>query len=139
MPKTIIGETFEQLGKTAGQMVKQAVKEPGKMAEKAVGQIGLKPQPPEEKPQEALSTKISQEKERERRRRLALLQKEIKALQEKRTQELPKQITGKPGFSEEKAIKQLKEEEESKNKKPMEPLPVQRAKRKTEMFRGVSG
>jgi hypothetical protein len=134
MPKTIIGETFEQLGKTAGQVVKQVVKEPGRMAEKAVRQIGLKPYPPKEKPQEALSTKVSQEKERERRRKLALLQAEIKALQQ-RKQELPKQITGKPGFSEEEAIKQLKEKKE----KPMEPLPIRRAKRKTEVFRGVSG
>ena len=120
MPKQIIGETFEQLGQTVKQTVKQVVGEPGKVAETAARQAGIKPEPGIEQPQGKGLTpaQISQKREKERQR-LASLQAELKAIQQKKTQELPRQISGKPGFSEEKAIKQIQIEKEEKKKLPL--------------------
>ena len=141
MPKQIIGETFEQLGQTVKQTGKQIVGEPGKVAETAARQAGIKPEPGIEQPQGRGLTpaQISQKREKERQK-LSYLQAELKALQQKQTQELPKQIAGKPGFSKEQAIKQIKLEEEGKKKLP--PV-VEMAKKKggtgERKIMGVSG
>lgn len=129
MVKQIIGETFEQLGQTAGQVVKQAAQEPGKIAETAAGQIGRPgPEPGIEPPQgQRLSSAQKAQKKVEEKRQLTYLQAELGALAQKKAQELPKQVTGKPGFSEEKAIKQL---ETQKEKKEIEPLVVAQARLK---------
>jgi len=72
------------------------------------------------------------------------VQREILAISQKRQQELPKQVSGKPGFSEDKMIKQLKEEKKPEVQKKAEqaekePISLQREKRKSEMHRGASG
>ncbi len=141
MPKQIIGETFEQLGQTVKQTGKQIVGEPGKVAETAARQAGIKPEPGIEQPQGKGLTpaQMAQKREKEKQR-LSSLQTELKALQQKQTQELPRQISGKPGFSEEKAIKQIQIEKEEKKKLP--PM-VELAKKKggtgERKIMGVSG
>lgn len=139
MPKQIIGETFEQLGKTAGQTVKQVVQEPGKVAETAAKQVGIKPEPGVEQPQGQRPTSAQLAQKREKvKQRLTYLQAELQALQQKQAQELPKQVAGKPGFSEEKAIKQIEIEKEEKKKLP---AVVELAKKKagTAERKGIMG
>jgi len=146
MPKQIISDTFETLGgvvqSTAGQ-VKQAVKQ---MGGDVAESLGLKPvqqqtqggdagNPPQQT--EEQTKKIEQAAKKRADIQYRQIQGEIRAIEEGRKKELPKQITGKPGFSEEKAIKQLEEKKTEGKKLP--PLPVRQASRKAEMFRGVSG
>ena len=118
MPKQIIGETFEQLGQTAKQAGKQVVKLPGEMAEEAAKQAGIKPEPDIEQPVQGPTPAQLAQKRGKEKQRLVSLQTELKVIQQKKAQELPSQISGKPGFSEEKAIKQIEIEKEEKKKLP---------------------
>lgn len=134
MPKQVVSDVFETLGGAAVGTAKKTAEE-----------LGLKPAPDEGKEvQPSLPAQTPEQwqkiKEAAKSRaaaRYRQIQEEIRLLQQKRKQELPKQVIGKPGFSEEKAVRQLEEKKEEEKKLP--PLPAQRASRKTEMFRGVSG
>lgn len=102
MPKQIVKQTFEQI-----------IQEPGKMAETAAQQTGLKTDSGSEQPQQSKPFDPVQVAKREAQRRMMLAAHtaELADIKRQQTQELPKQISGKPGFSEEKAIKQLKEQQ----------------------------
>ncbi|MFZ5366199.1 MAG: hypothetical protein ACOZBZ_02800 [Patescibacteria group bacterium] len=118
MPRQIIADTFESLGQTAGQTVKQVVQEPGKLAEEAAKQVGVKPEPGvEQTGQGPTPTQIAQRKAQDQRR-LSYLERELEAIKRRKAERLPAQVTGKPGFSEEKAIKQIEIEKEEKKKLP---------------------
>lgn len=122
MVKQLIGETFGKLGQTIGQMAQQIIQEPGKMAETAGRQVGIQSETGTEQPQGQTLNPVKQaQKETKRRRHLAAFQAELRDIQTEQTQELPKQITGKPGFTPEKAIGQIKIKE---------PLVVARARSK---------
>lgn len=159
MPPPIISDTFEALENLGGQMqqqTKQAAKtiiQEGKknlgLAAKdqqgqqieggsgATGQTSSKPQsPPIQKMEQIAKQKASQ--------RYKQIQEQILAIANRKQQELPKQVTGKPGFSEDKMIKQIEEEkkpeaEKKREQMEKEPIPMQREKRKSEMFRGAAG
>lgn len=154
MPKQIIADTFETLGgvvQSAGQQVISDVK---KMGGDVAEQLGLK-QPPkqvqDDKSQAPAQTQEQDEKIRQAAKKRAFahyeqINAEIKAIGEERARKLPKEVTGKPGFSEEKAVKQLEERKPSsaeatagKEKLPPLPQSVSRAQKKAEMFRGASG
>lgn len=126
MVKQVIGETFEKLGQTIGQTAQQVVQEPGKMAETAAQQVGVKPGSKTSQPGETpMQLAQKAQGEQKRQRTITALQAEIRDIQLQKTQELPKQITGKPGFSEKRVIRQLKVSKE-KNLPPA----VAQAKRK---------
>jgi len=156
MVPPIISDTFEALEQLGGQAVSGAKQVPKKIAKqipKALetgfgGQKAAESQPSgdnqvhiSEQQQIQKMEEISKRKAAQRYREI---QQQILAIARKRQQELPKQITGKPGFSEEKMIKQLEEEKKPEAQRKAEqarkePLPLQREKRKAEMFRGVAG
>lgn len=106
--------------KLVKQITEEIIKEPAEIAKEVVKQAGIAPET-EKQPEEE---KISQEEIAKRRvkakRILAAHQVELRDIQQ-----LPKQITGKPGFSEEKLAQQV---EEGKKKKK-EPPPLVAAKR----------
>jgi transcriptional regulator of acetoin/glycerol metabolism len=115
MANQIITDTFEALGQTAGQTVQQIAQEPGKMAEKAAQQVGVintgrdqgVEQPQGASPVQQAKNQASQAKAKQR---LTYLEDELRQIQAQAKQELPKQITGKPGYSEENLIKQVEED-----------------------------
>jgi len=127
MPKQVISDIFESLGQTAGATVKQMAQEPKKILETAARQSGIKPSEEGNPLQQNLNPeKESKEKQEKaakiaaQKRRLAQLRAELQAIQAQKKQELPKQVSGKPGFSEEKAaIKQLQVEKEKKKLPPV--------------------
>lgn len=155
MPPPIISDTFEALGQLGGQakqQAKQVVKKTvgqisqsletgfGGQKTRQTGQVGeAKDQTEQQKIQKM--EEIARQKAAQRYRQI---QEQILAISKRKQQELPKQVTGKPGFSEEKMIRQLEEEKKPEVQKEAEqareePLLLQRKKRKTEMFRGVAG
>lgn len=165
MPPKIIADTFEaleQIGSQMGQGVKQV---PKVVTEQAKQSLGLgpaeqKPTQPQEpgieggtgektgpqakQAQDQQTQKLEVISKQKAAKRYKEIQEQILLLAQKRQQELPKQVTGKPGFSEEKLVKQLEEQkkpeaEREAEKKKEEPLWLRRAKRKAEMFRGASG
>lgn len=109
MVKQVVGETFEKLGQIIGQTAQQVVQEPGKMAETAAEQAGLTSEAGTEKSSTAPTPAQTAQKEAKRRRQLAAFQAELQDIQTQKTQELPKQITGKPGFTREAGIRQIKQ------------------------------
>lgn len=150
MPKQVATDVFESLGgaaKATGQQVASDVK---KMGEDFLESLGLKPAQGQEAPgpdaNQQKEEGIKQAQEADKNRSIARyreIKEEIRALQKKRSQEIPKEISGKPGFDEEKAVKQLEtapfaKASEGQGKK-LPPLPAQRESKKAEMFRGVSG
>lgn len=142
MPKAIISDSFETLSGAVQQGGKQIVSTVKKMGEDVLEQMGIKTPPPAQNDQNAAPAHTEEQykkiEDSAKKRTLAHyreIQEQIKAIGDKRKQELPKEVTGKPGFSEEKAIKQLEEKKEEK----LPPLPVRQSSRKTEVFRGASG
>jgi len=163
MPPPIISDTFEALEQLGGQMqqqTKQAAKtivnegkkslglEPkdqqgqaleggsGTNPQSASGRTGNPQAPPIQKMEQVAKQKAAQ--------RYKQIQEQILAIANKRQQELPKQVSGKPGFSEDKMVKQLEEEkkpeaERKREQMEKEPIPMQREKRKAEMHRGAAG
>jgi hypothetical protein len=125
MPNKITTDTFEALGQTAGQVVQQTVQEPGKIAETAAQQVGVintggdkgVEQPQGASPAQQAKNQASQAQAKQR---LTYLEDELRQIQAQAKQELPKQVSGKPGFSEEKAVKQV--ELEKKEKKELPPV-----------------
>lgn len=125
MANQIITDTFEALGQTAGQAVGQVAQEPGKIVETAAQQAGVintggdkgVEQPQGASPAQQAKNQASQAQAKQR---LTYLEDELRQIQAQAKQELPKQVSGKPGFSEEKAIKQV--ELEKKEKKELPPV-----------------
>lgn len=144
MPKQVVSDIFETMGGAAKATGQQAASDVKKMGEDFLESLGVKPSLGQKPPDPNIVQKDDEQmknlNEADRSRstaRYQQIQEEIKALQKKRTQEIPKEIAGKPGFSEEKMIKQI-ETKQADKKKP-EPLPVKQASKKAEMFRGASG
>lgn len=159
MPPPIISDTFEALEQLGSQTVKGAAQVPKKILEQGKQQLGIgaKDQGIEgggtqTKGQSGQANagqgqqiqKMESVAKQKALQRYKEVQEQILAIGKKRQQELPKDVTGKPGFSEDKMIKQLEEEkkpeaEKKKEQMAKEPLPMQREKRKAEMFRGAAG
>lgn len=153
MPKQVVADVFETLGGVVSGTAKQAASDATKAVEEAAKAVSIKPENsanPNDSSAPAHNEQQYANIERASRSRAAAkyrqIQEEIRKLQVKREKELPKQITGKPGFDEGKAVKQLEvgggtsaEVSASPGKDKLPPLPVQRATKKTEMFRGASG
>lgn len=145
MPKQIIADVFETLGGAAKQTGQQAVSNVKKAGEDVWESLGIKSANKEESDEQKKSPELAEKnlakmKIADKKRAAANYQKllgEIKQIQQRKKQEIPKQISGQPGFSEEKAVKQLETKKEEKKKLP--PLPIQRATKKAEVFRGVAG
>ena len=154
MANKIIADSFETLSggvKAVAGQANQIVKQIGKDAAES---IGLKP-PAEgtseqggqqkSQPQDDQVKKMEAQKNSVVRKRYKELQEEIKQLQVKRKQETVNY--SQPGFTdEEKQQRQIKQLEEKPSfakatdgKNELPPLLVQRAQRKTEKLRGVSG
>lgn len=144
MPKQVVTDVFEALGGAAKATGQQAASDVKKMGEDFLESLGIKPaagsKPPDSnsapKDNEQMK-KISEADQTRSIARYQQIQDEIRVLQKKRVQEIPKEIAGKPGFDEGKAVKQLEMKAADKKKPP--PLPAQRESQKAERFRGVSG
>jgi len=147
MPKQIIADTFETLGKVVQSTGQQAVSDVKKMGEEAALELGIKP-PTQGGTDD--NQKVDQAKEEQIEKMAAVskqkslarykqIQEEIRQIEQKRKRETPKQVSGKPGFDEGKAVKQLETGKPAEDKKKLPPLPAQRASKKAEVFRGVSG
>jgi len=156
MPKQIISDTFETLGGMAKSAGQQAASDVKKVGEDIAVELGIKPaqqQSPsdqtsvpaqnEEQPQ-----KIDEAAKRRAQIRYQEIQAEIKGLQDKRSKDLLGRVAEKPSLDEGQKIKQLEAGAASApptggatasqgNKLP--PIPVQRATKKAETFRGASG
>lgn len=152
MVKQVVADVFETLGGVAKSAGQQAVSGAKKAGEDIVEQLGITKattsQSNEQRkgPTEEQLKKMEQASKKRSISRYKELQAQIKALQEKRKKEIPEQISGKPGFSEEKAVKQLEVKKEAASAeasasqgKKLPPLPVRRESQKAERFRGVSG
>jgi len=159
MPPPIISDTFEALEQLGGQM-KQQTKQAGKiMANEAKKSLGLAPKDQsgqeveggsgqktqgQQKSQTVQIQQMEAIAQKKAAQRYKQIQEQILAISHKKQQELPKEVTGKPGFSQEKMVQQLEEQKKPEAEKKAEqaekePIPLQRAKRKQEMHRGTSG
>lgn len=161
--KQVIADTFETLGNVVQGTGKQVAADTKKAGEDVATELGLK-QAPKTQQDDAQKTpaqtpeqykKIEDSVKKRTAARYRQIQDEIRAIQAKKQQELPKYVTGSPGYDKDKAVKQLEVEEKpsfakastdakaiadkSAGKEKLPPLPVQRASKKAEMFRGVSG
>jgi len=142
MSKQIIADTFEILGGVAKSAGQQVVADAKKAGEDVAIELGVKTaQQQTQGDQTSSSTqteeqtqKINEAAKKRTAARYREIQAEIKELEDKRRNELPKEVSGKPGFDEKETVKQLKVEKEK-----LPPIPVQRASKKAETFRGASG
>jgi len=153
MSNKIIADSFETLSGGAKAVAGQATQIVKQIGEDAAESIGLKSADSagtsEQGGQQKSQIQDDQTKKKEAqknslvRKRYKELQEEIKNLQIKRKQETVKY--NQPGFTdEEKQQRQIKQLEEKSSPTgatddKLPPLPVQRAQRKTEKLRGVSG
>jgi hypothetical protein len=147
MNKGVVGDVFETLGGVAqstGQQVATQVKKMGgdvleslgaKSGAPAAAQTG---QSPSTAPSPEQLQKMAAEDKAKRAAGLQKIQSEIKIIQEKRKKEIPKQVSGKPGFDEGKMVKQLETGKPVEQKGELPPI-VQRERAKAERFRGVAG
>ncbi|MBU2577399.1 hypothetical protein KKA69_01050 [Patescibacteria group bacterium] len=139
--RNIVAEALETLGGIVKGAGKQASQDAKKAVEDVPESLGLKAITPEEENPPAHTDEQYKKIDEAAKKRTAVqyrqIQEEIKQIQDKRKKETPQNVAGSPGFSEEKAIKQLEEKKEDDKKLP--PLPAQRSSRKTETFRGTSG
>jgi len=128
MVNKIVADSFETLGGAVKQVGDDIAEN---LRLKPVDSAGTSEQTGQQQ-QQAQASRIKKSVARYRQ-----LQEEIKQLQTKRSQEMVKY--GEPGFTDEQKqqsrIKQLEVGKEDK----LPPLPVQRASKKTESLRGVSG
>lgn len=164
MPPKIIADTFEALEQIGGQLnqgVKQVPKIMTQQAKQSLGLSGggetksipssepgaeggaveVKPEPQAKEAEAKKIEKMETISKQKAAQRYQEIQEQILLLAKKRQQELPKEVSGKPGFSEEEMIRQLEEDKkpESEKEKKEEPIALAKSKRKAEMFRGVSG
>ena len=150
MPPPIISDTFEALEQLVSQIetqTKQTAKtivnegkkylglEPKDQQGQAMeGGSGTNPQQSQQSPKSQLPIqKMEQVAKQKAAQRYKQIQEQILAIANKRQQELPKQVSGKPGFSEDKMVKQLEEEkkpeaERKREQMEKEPIPMQREK-----------
>jgi len=146
----IISDTFEALENLGGQMKQQTKQAAKTIVQEGKKSLGLGPKRIETETErkkvaeQQQIQKMEQVAKQKAAQRYRQIQEQILAVSKRKQQELPKYITGKPGFSEEKMIKQLEEEKKPEAEKKAEqakkePLPLQREKRKAEMFRGAAG
>lgn len=138
MPKQIVADVLETLGQTVKQTAGQIIQEPGKILETAGKQATATTDPGVEQPQGQANQAQQVKKQQQAKRMLMAFEAELADIRKQQAQELPKQVTGKPGFSEENVVKQLTTKEQGK----LPPLPVRIAKQKGgtgERKRGVSG
>jgi hypothetical protein len=146
MPKQVVTDVFETLGGVAQSTGQQATTQVKKMGGDVLESLGAKPGAPAvaqagQSPSTAPSPEQLQKMDAEAKAKAAAglrkVQSEIKAIGEERKKEIPKQVSGKPGFSEEKMVKQLEEKKAEEKKLP--PISVERKKTGIERIRGVSG
>ncbi len=146
MSKSTVTDVFESLGGLAKSTGQQTVTQVKKMGGDALESLGAKPvtpatlqtaQPPAVLSQDQVQ-KITAADKAKVAAGLQKIQSEIKAIEDKRKKEIPKQVSGKPGFDEGKMVKQLETGKPAEEKK-LPPLNVQRERVKAERFRGVSG
>lgn len=122
MVKQIVADTFETIGDTFQKSGKQVAMIPFQIGEEVARQLGIRPKKEEnpEKP-DNLSSPPNPEVAKRRafaQKRIGELEAEIKTIIQKKAQEIPKSVSGKPGFSEEKMIKQFETEKKEKDKLP---------------------
>lgn len=162
MVPPIISDTFEALENLAGQTVKSAVQVPKKIVEQGKKQLGLGAidktdkgieggtvgqtksgaDPTQVKNQQI--QRMEQVAKQKANQRYKEIQQQILAISHQKQQEVPEEMKGKPGYSEEKMIRQLEEEKKPEAQRKAEqaakePIPLQRERRKAEMHRGASG
>lgn len=147
MPKQIVADVFETLGGVVQGAGKQAASDVKKAGEDIKVELGISQaqgQPQDDiiaSDQKDEQVKKMQENDKKKTiSRYKQIQDEIRQIQEKRQREIPKAVSGKPGYDEGKVVKQLetgKPPEEEKKKLP--PINVQRERTKAERFRGASG
>ncbi|HUW24147.1 MAG TPA: hypothetical protein VMW04_00805 [Patescibacteria group bacterium] len=146
MPKQVVSDVFETLGGVAQSTGQQAATQVKKMGGDILESLGVKtstPAPaqgdgsqPTTTPSPEQLQKMNAEAKVKAAAGLQKVQADIKAIQEKRKKEIPKQVSGKPGFDEGKMVKQL--ETGKKEKEELPPI-VRKEKTKIERLRGVSG
>jgi thiol:disulfide interchange protein len=122
MVKQIVSDTFETIGDTFQQTGRQVVMIPFQIGEETARQLGIRPRKEEnqEKPEGVMQQPNQEVAKRNAfaSRRIGELEAEIKAIVQKKTQEIPKNVSGKPGFSEENMVKQFETEKKEKDKLP---------------------
>jgi hypothetical protein len=148
MPKQVVTDVFETLGGVAQSTGQQAATQVKKMGGDVLESLGAKPpvqtptpagsSPPTTPSSEQLQ-KMTAEAKAKAAAGLQKIQADIKAIQEKKKKEIPKQVSGKPGFDEGKMVKQLETGKPAEEKGKLPPINVQRERTKAERFRGVSG
>ena len=147
MPKQVVTDVFESLGGVAQSTGQQAATQVKKMGGDILESLGVKtstPAPaqgdgsqPTTTPSPEQLQKMDAQAKVKAAARYQKIQADIKAIQEKRKKEILKQVPGKPGFSEEKVVRQL-EEKKAEEKKPL-PVSVKREQGKIERAKMVSG
>lgn len=123
MVKQIVTDTFETIGDTFQKSGKQVAMIPFQIGEEVARQLGIRPKNEQNQDKPVANMKPPTNPEVAKRnafanRRISELEAEIKAIVQKRNQEIPKAVSGKPGFSEEKMIKQFETEKKEKDKLP---------------------
>ena len=117
MPKKIIKKAIEEVEETAKKTVKQVVGEPGRMAETAAKQLGVKGEPGVEQPGQMTQQQLDELKKRKK----AAAAKRIKQLEEEMAEEVKKA-----------KVKETPEEttEEPEEEKILEPPEVETKRRR---------
>jgi hypothetical protein len=122
MVKQIIADTFETIGDSFQKSGKQVAMIPFQIGEEVARQLGIRPKNEQKQEQPMVNPKQPNPEVAKRNafasRRIGELEAEIKAIVQKKAQEIPKSVSGTPGFSEEKMIKQFENEKKEKNKLP---------------------
>lgn len=147
MPKQTITDTFETLGKVAQSVGQQAVSDVKKMGEEVVVELGIKPSAQggtddnqkQDQAKEEEIKKMAAVSKQKSSARYKQIREEIRQMEQKRERQTPQPVSGKLGFDEGKAVKQLETGKPAEDKKKLPPLPAQRASKKAEVFRGASG
>ncbi len=162
MPKQVIADVFETLGGVVRSTGQQAVADAKKITEEAAVELGLSAQAQgstddAQKQDQAKEEEINKMKATERQKTAAGYRKiteEIRQIQLEKKREIPKEVSGKPGFDESKVVRQIETgpsfanlpagkagatEGKEEDKKKLPPVNVQRERTKAERFRGVSG
>lgn len=140
----VASDVLETLGGVVQSAGQQAISGVNKAGEDVIESLGVTP-PAAPADQAAGGSsiqaqeleKMNQEAKQKAAAGYRKIQSEIHQYQQQREREIPKQVSGQPGFSEEKAIKQL-EEKKAEEKKPP-PIALKREQTKTERAKMVTG
>ena len=137
MVNKIVTDSFETLGGTVKQVGDDIAENLGLKPADSAGTSEQTSQQQQQMAQDDKVKKMDDAGKKKATARYRELQEEIKQLEAKRSREMVKY--NEPGFTDDqKQQNQIKQLEEKKEKK-LPPLPVQRASKKTESLRGVSG